>query len=203
LVGYHLNLLTAVLAVGDQLPKESEKERAAAEAFATFREDGFGYFLEMAEVGLRATDDGAIARHARAEGRAVVTENVADFADEVDLALVVVLKRSLPAVVPRRQRSRACSIAGSRRIRTPMSATIGQSDRVARRARRSLAKVRPAGVQPRSHRTPSTTRVASSDSRQRKAATTLSTRSALPGRRHIFRRPKSNLGSRAHQRVPC
>jgi pimeloyl-ACP methyl ester carboxylesterase len=48
LVGYHLNLLTAVLAVVDQLPKESEKERAAAEAFATFREDGFGYFLEMA-----------------------------------------------------------------------------------------------------------------------------------------------------------
>jgi pimeloyl-ACP methyl ester carboxylesterase len=48
LVGYHLNLLTAVLAVGDQLPKESEEERAAAAAFATFREDGFGYFLEMA-----------------------------------------------------------------------------------------------------------------------------------------------------------
>ncbi len=48
LIGYHLNLLTAVLAIGDQLPKESEKERAAAEAFATFREDGFGYFLEMA-----------------------------------------------------------------------------------------------------------------------------------------------------------
>ena len=32
LVGYHLNLLTAVLAIGDQLPKESEQERAAAEA---------------------------------------------------------------------------------------------------------------------------------------------------------------------------
>jgi pimeloyl-ACP methyl ester carboxylesterase len=48
LVGYHLNLLTAVLAIGDQLPKESKQERAAAEAFARFREDGFGYFLEMA-----------------------------------------------------------------------------------------------------------------------------------------------------------
>ena len=48
LVGYHLNLLTAVLAIGDQLPKESEQERAAAKALATFREDGFGYFLEMA-----------------------------------------------------------------------------------------------------------------------------------------------------------
>ena len=48
LAGFHLNLLTAVLAIGDQLPKESEQERAAAEAFATFRQDGFGYFLEMA-----------------------------------------------------------------------------------------------------------------------------------------------------------
>src|ERR687890_340947 len=48
LVGYHLNLLTAVLAIGDHLPKESDQERAAAEAVATFRQDGFGYFLEMA-----------------------------------------------------------------------------------------------------------------------------------------------------------
>jgi hypothetical protein len=48
LAGYHLNLLTAVLAIGDQLPKESEQERAAAEAVAAFRQDGFGYFLEMA-----------------------------------------------------------------------------------------------------------------------------------------------------------
>ena len=44
-----------------------------------------------------ATDDAAIARHARAEGRAVVTENVADFADEEDLVLVVVLKKNLPS----------------------------------------------------------------------------------------------------------
>ena len=36
LVGYHLNLLTAVLAIGDHLPAESEQERAAAEAVATF-----------------------------------------------------------------------------------------------------------------------------------------------------------------------
>jgi pimeloyl-ACP methyl ester carboxylesterase len=48
LAGYHLNLLTAVLAVGDRLPKESVQERTAAEALARFRENGFGYFLEMA-----------------------------------------------------------------------------------------------------------------------------------------------------------
>jgi len=60
LVGYHLNLLTAVLAIGDHLPKE----RAAAEAFATFREDGFGYFLEMAT---RPQHDGGLRRR-RAHG---------------------------------------------------------------------------------------------------------------------------------------
>src|SRR5215204_6467474 len=48
LLGIHLNLLPAVLAIADQLPAESEKERAALEAFNTFRESGFGYFLEMA-----------------------------------------------------------------------------------------------------------------------------------------------------------
>jgi pimeloyl-ACP methyl ester carboxylesterase len=48
LIGYHLNLLTAVLAIGDHLPKESGEERAASEAFGAFRQSGFGYFLEMA-----------------------------------------------------------------------------------------------------------------------------------------------------------
>src|ERR671910_245682 len=46
LVGIHMNLLVTVLA-GPQ-PAESEQERAAADQFATFRESGFGYFLEMA-----------------------------------------------------------------------------------------------------------------------------------------------------------
>jgi pimeloyl-ACP methyl ester carboxylesterase len=48
LIGYHLNLLTAVLAIGEHLPKQSDEERAAADAFAAFKQDGFGYFLEMA-----------------------------------------------------------------------------------------------------------------------------------------------------------
>jgi pimeloyl-ACP methyl ester carboxylesterase len=46
LLGIHLNLLVTVLA-GPQ-PTESEQERAAADQLATFRESGFGYFLEMA-----------------------------------------------------------------------------------------------------------------------------------------------------------
>ena len=48
LIGIHTNLLVAALAILDQLPAESEQERAALDANATFRMDGFGYFLEMA-----------------------------------------------------------------------------------------------------------------------------------------------------------
>jgi pimeloyl-ACP methyl ester carboxylesterase len=48
LAGYHLNLLTAVLAIGDHLPKESDQERTAHAAVNKFKQDGFGYFLEMA-----------------------------------------------------------------------------------------------------------------------------------------------------------
>ena len=46
LLGIHTNLLVTVLA-GPQ-PAESEQERAAADALATFRTSGFGYFLEQA-----------------------------------------------------------------------------------------------------------------------------------------------------------
>src|SRR5688500_11194117 len=46
LLGIHVNLLVTVLAAPQ--PEESEEERAAAEAVATFKTDGFGYFLEMA-----------------------------------------------------------------------------------------------------------------------------------------------------------
>jgi pimeloyl-ACP methyl ester carboxylesterase len=46
LLGIHMNLLVTVLAVSP--PAESELERAAADQLATFRESGFGYFLEMA-----------------------------------------------------------------------------------------------------------------------------------------------------------
>ena len=48
LAGIHTNLLVAVLAIGDQLPAESEQERAAHAARKEFSETGFGYFLEMA-----------------------------------------------------------------------------------------------------------------------------------------------------------
>jgi pimeloyl-ACP methyl ester carboxylesterase len=46
LLGIHTNLFVPGLAGGD-FPKETEEERAAAEAGATFRATGFGYFLEQ------------------------------------------------------------------------------------------------------------------------------------------------------------
>jgi hypothetical protein len=51
----------------------------------------------VAEVGLQAAADSQVAAAARAEGRAVVTENVADFAAEDEVVLVFVLKKNLPA----------------------------------------------------------------------------------------------------------
>ena len=48
LVGIHINLLLAALALGDQLPAKSEQERAGLDAIATFTASGFGYFLEQA-----------------------------------------------------------------------------------------------------------------------------------------------------------
>ncbi|HLK73264.1 MAG TPA: DUF5615 family PIN-like protein [Streptosporangiaceae bacterium] len=51
--------------------------------------------VHVGEVGLRAADDAQVAATARAGSRAVVTENVADFAAERDVVLVFVLKRNL------------------------------------------------------------------------------------------------------------
>jgi len=46
LIGIHTNLLVTALAKPG--PAETEEERAAAGALATFRQSGFGYFLEQA-----------------------------------------------------------------------------------------------------------------------------------------------------------
>ena len=53
--------------------------------------------VHVAEVGLRAAEDAQVAVVAWGEGRAAVTENVADFAAERDVVLVFVLKKNLPA----------------------------------------------------------------------------------------------------------
>ena len=48
LVGIHTNLLVPALGDTDAMPAETEDERAAIAALATFRATGFGYFVEMA-----------------------------------------------------------------------------------------------------------------------------------------------------------
>ena len=53
--------------------------------------------VHIAEAGLRAAEDSHVAAVARGEGRAVVTENVADFAAERDVVLLFVPKKKLPA----------------------------------------------------------------------------------------------------------
>jgi pimeloyl-ACP methyl ester carboxylesterase len=47
LLGIHISLLAAALGLKDQLPAESEQERAAHDAVNTFTTDGFAYFLEQ------------------------------------------------------------------------------------------------------------------------------------------------------------
>jgi pimeloyl-ACP methyl ester carboxylesterase len=47
LLGIHINLLAGAIGLKDQLPAESEQERAAHDAVNTFTTDGFGYFLEQ------------------------------------------------------------------------------------------------------------------------------------------------------------
>ena len=48
LAAIHINLLAGAAAIADKLPSETEQEQAAAQATATFRQSGFGYFLEQA-----------------------------------------------------------------------------------------------------------------------------------------------------------
>lgn len=67
-------------------------------AAAALLRDKYGHdAVHVTEAGLRGTPDAQVAAAARADGRAVVTENVGDFAAERDLVLVFVLKRNLPA----------------------------------------------------------------------------------------------------------
>ena len=52
--------------------------------------------MHVGEVGLSGADDVTVATVGRGERRAVVTGNVSDYAAEIDLVLVCVLKRKLP-----------------------------------------------------------------------------------------------------------
>jgi Domain of unknown function (DUF5615) len=66
-------------------------------AAAMLREKYGRAAAHVAEVGLQGAADPQVAAAARAEGRAVVTESVADFAAEAGIVLVFVLENHLPA----------------------------------------------------------------------------------------------------------
>ena len=67
-------------------------------ATAALLRDTYGHdAVHVTEAGLRAAEDAQVAAVARGEGRAVVTENVADFAAERDVVLVFLLKKNLPS----------------------------------------------------------------------------------------------------------
>ena len=68
------------------------------QAAATMLRDEFGHdALHVGEVGLHGADDVVVAAFARSERRAVVTENISDYAPESDVVRVCVLKRKLPS----------------------------------------------------------------------------------------------------------
>jgi len=65
---------------------------------ASLLRDKYGHdAVHVTEAGLRGAPDAQVAAAARAERRAVVTENVADFSPKRDIVLIFVLKRNLPA----------------------------------------------------------------------------------------------------------
>jgi hypothetical protein len=68
-----------------------------AEAAQNLRDEFGRDAVHVSEVGLAGVADAEVGNAARAEKRALVTENVADFAEEPDLVLVCVLKRNLPS----------------------------------------------------------------------------------------------------------
>lgn len=67
------------------------------QAASLLRDDHDHVADHVRDLGLGGADDQVVARHARENGYALVTENIADFAHEPDLVLVCVLKRNLPA----------------------------------------------------------------------------------------------------------
>ena len=67
-------------------------------AVAALLREKYGHdAVHVCEAGLAGAEDAQVAAAARAEGRAVVTENVADFAAERDVVLPFILKKHLPA----------------------------------------------------------------------------------------------------------
>ena len=95
-------------------------------AAAALLRDTYGHdAVHVSEIGLQATEDTQVAAAARAQGRAVVTENVADFAAERDVVLVFILRGTCQQEAGRQRPSRKSSTAGRRPTPSPTSAITG------------------------------------------------------------------------------
>lgn len=81
--------------------------------------------VHVTEVGLGATGDRDVADWARAQDRAIVTENVIDFAEERDVVLVFVHKRGLPSGGAQAAAMAEPSIDGPPHARPPTAAPTG------------------------------------------------------------------------------
>lgn len=98
-------------------------EMFSGAAAAVLREQ-FGHdAVHVGVVGLGGVDDAVVATVARSENRAVVTENVSDYAREPDLVLVCVLKRRLPSGGPQ---ARALAVLLDRWARQHPQPYVGQ-----------------------------------------------------------------------------
>jgi pimeloyl-ACP methyl ester carboxylesterase len=106
LLGIYLNLLAGAIGLKDQLPAESEQERAGHDAINTFTTSGFGYFLEQST-------------RPQTIGYALL-----------DLPVGLAASRFRPASRRSPARSGLPHAAGSRRS-TPTSATSTRSTRAA------------------------------------------------------------------------
>jgi hypothetical protein len=71
-------------------------EMFAPTAAALLRDSYAHDAVHVTDIGLRAAEDADVAAVARAQGRAIVTENVTEYAAERDVIIVFVLK-NLPA----------------------------------------------------------------------------------------------------------
>jgi Domain of unknown function (DUF5615) len=88
-------------------------EMFPAPAAALLRDEYGHDAVHVTEAGLRGAPDTRVAAAARADGRAVVTENVADFAAERDVVLIFVLEQNLPAGGGQAPPSQPSSTAGT------------------------------------------------------------------------------------------
>jgi hypothetical protein len=82
--------------------------------------------VHVSELGLAGADDAQVAAAAGAQDRAVVTENVADFATEREVVLLSYFRRTSPQAARKHLRWRRSWTAGRTSTRSPALAPTGR-----------------------------------------------------------------------------